>query len=252
VLLEPEPTAYDLRFRLFGTSVRVHPLFWLLALVLGWDLSAQRIEFLLIWVGCVFVSILLHEFGHVWAGRAFGAHGHIILFGMGGLAVGASRLFKWWQRVIVYLAGPAIQLLLYAALYLWLEYGLSREDIRGMPEWERMGLLFLIIINKFWPLLNLLPIFPLDGGQVSREVCVTVSPRRGLRVSLGISFVLALLLCLNEVSAVLQKGDGFLPYVPTGRSWFNVFLFGMFAYESFELLRQESRRNYWDDRDPWQ
>ena len=31
----PEPTAYDLRFRLLGIPVRVHPLFWIVMAVMG-------------------------------------------------------------------------------------------------------------------------------------------------------------------------------------------------------------------------
>jgi Zn-dependent protease len=247
VLIEPEHSPYELRFRLFGTHVRVHPMFWLLAAVLGWNQSGQRIEFLLVWIGCVFLSILLHEFGHVWAGRVFGAHGEIVLYAMGGLAVGASRLFEWWKRVIVYLAGPAVQLALYAAL----RYGVPRETLRDLPEWAIRAYFYLVLINWFWALFNLLPVWPLDGGQISREICVKIFPRRGLRISLGISFVVALVLALNELSDVLDVGP-FLPYVPTGHGWWNVILFGMFAYESFELLRRESRRNYWDDRDPWE
>lgn len=55
-------TPYDLRFQLLGMPVRVHPLFWLVAAMLGW--RNENIPLVLIWVGCVFVSILVHEYGH--------------------------------------------------------------------------------------------------------------------------------------------------------------------------------------------
>ena len=63
----------------------------------------------MLWIACVFLSILLHEFGHVWAGRGFGSDASIVLYSFGGLAVGASDQRLRWQRIIVYLAGPGIQ-----------------------------------------------------------------------------------------------------------------------------------------------
>src|SRR5262249_39943145 len=58
ILGMPAPTAYDLRFRFLGIPVRVHPLFWLTtALLAGQDAPTGSI---MIWIGCVFVSILVH------------------------------------------------------------------------------------------------------------------------------------------------------------------------------------------------
>ena len=51
----------------------------------------------------------------------------------------------------------------------------------------------MVFINLFWPLLNLLPIWPLDGGQITREACVgALGQQRGLSISLGISLVVAI------------------------------------------------------------
>ena len=66
---EPNRTPYDLRFNLFGIPVRVHPLFWLVAAILGAGSDPDPIE-LLLWIGTVFVSILIHEMGHALAARA--------------------------------------------------------------------------------------------------------------------------------------------------------------------------------------
>jgi stage IV sporulation protein FB len=52
------PTPYDLRFSLFGIPVRVHPFFWLVSLVMGWSPHAPQL--MVVWVACVFVSILVH------------------------------------------------------------------------------------------------------------------------------------------------------------------------------------------------
>ena len=71
LLGEPPRTGGDLNFQLFGIPVRVHPLFWLIAVLLGISGDPQPAEILL-WVVAVFVSILVHELGHALTMRAFG------------------------------------------------------------------------------------------------------------------------------------------------------------------------------------
>src|SRR5262245_60579268 len=67
-LSDPSATPLDVRFRLFGTDVRIHPLFWLITALLGWRspqhaiLPGNGIGDVLVWVLCAFFSILLHEF----------------------------------------------------------------------------------------------------------------------------------------------------------------------------------------------
>src|SRR5436309_2919858 len=109
---DPRPTPFDLRFRLLGVPVTVHPLFWLGAVVLGIDI-ARRLDLLLIWVACVFVGVLVHEMGHALAARAFGSgEARIWLLMFGGLAMGGGRLWARWQRIAFSLAGPAAGFLL--------------------------------------------------------------------------------------------------------------------------------------------
>ena len=62
VLFEPERTQFDLSWRMFRTPVRVHPMFWLMACLTGVNLLEEHAGLLFLWVGCVFVSILVHEF----------------------------------------------------------------------------------------------------------------------------------------------------------------------------------------------
>ena len=105
-LFEPERTAYDWHFRLFGIPIRVHPMFWLVGTILGFNAVELGVEYLLIWIVCLFVSILIHELGHVWMGQVFGADGHIVPDVFGGLAIGSNHLPNPWRRIAVCLAGP--------------------------------------------------------------------------------------------------------------------------------------------------
>jgi hypothetical protein len=251
ILNESNPTPMDLRFRLFGTYVRVHPLFWLIGAVFGWNVTseAHRLLDLSIWVACFFFSILLHEFGHVWMGRLFGTNGHIVLQGMGGLAIGASSLANWGQRILVYAGGPAIQLVLFGILWLSREQGV----FVGTPRAARLTIVYLCWQNLYWPLFNLLPIFPLDGGQISRELCCQASPYKGLLASLWISLALAAALALLALAVEYKQLD--LPWYPSGLNnlWLAVF-FAMFAAGSWQAIQAEahSRRAYDDDSMPWE
>jgi Zn-dependent protease len=248
LLLEPEPTPFDLHFRLFRTPVRVHPMFWALSALLGWEYSKFGLGYLVLWVLCVFVSILIHEFGHVWAGRLFGAEGYIVLFSFGGLAIGSSDLRVRWQRVLVYFAGPLIQLLL-AAIIWWGVRPLAWD--RVPPDWRvpvREAIVILLEINVFWPVINLLPIWPLDGGKIAREVCEALLGRRGVAVSLGISLVVSGLLALHTFLA--EKGRGLIPYVPPLGMYMALF-FLLFCVSSFLALQAENERFRRQGGDDW-
>src|SRR5438045_291862 len=116
--MEPTSTPYDLRWRMFGIPVRVHPMFWLVSVIMGANAFSQGVQYLLLWVGCMFISILIHELGHVLMGQAFGAYGHIVLDGFGGLAVGSNQLDVRWQRIAVCFAGPLAGFLFLGGLFL--------------------------------------------------------------------------------------------------------------------------------------
>jgi Zn-dependent protease len=256
MLFEPNRTSYDLNFRLFGVEVRVHPLFWLISALLGpHDLGAEHgVLRMLVWIACVFVSILLHELGHVLMGRLFGSRGHIVLYSFGGLAIGSSDLSSRWQRIAVLLAGPGIQLVLFGLVAYIVggvvpDVDVTRERLAlvraGTPRVIAAAALgALWAINLFWPLLNLLPIWPLDGGQVSRELCTWVSRRRGLRFSLGLSFAVAAFLAIHSLAD--HFGHHIPPPLPTG-DLYTALLFGMLAFSSFQYLRALDQYQPWDE-----
>jgi stage IV sporulation protein FB len=254
-LLEPEPTQFDLKFRLFGTHVRVHPMFWAVSGLLGerYLRGGERLGPFLSWIVCSFVSILLHEMGHVLAGRLFGSQGHIVLYSFGGLAIGSSELSKRWQRIVVYLSGPAAQLLLWALVMAAGIYYLPPLTPARLLNPTLLETVFeqLEWINLYWPLLNLMPIWPLDGGRVSREVLEWLMPRNGVSVSLGISFLLAALFAANSVMNA-TKHEPLIPYLYAG-SWWSALFFGMFAFQNFSELQQiHASRNRSGDDHPWE
>lgn len=273
LLLEPTETPYDLKWRMFGIHVRVHPMFWLVSLLMGSNALELGLQFLAAWVACVFVSILVHELGHVFVGRLFGAYGYIVLYGFGGLAVGSNRLARRRERIAVSFGGPLAGFVFLGVIFLVL--GLRDASLLpGYLELARtmLGLPFsgdestalavvrimargrmeffiiesLIFINLLWGLVNLLPVWPLDGGQISRDLCEGFLQERGLNLSLGISLVVAGLLALHSILAI--NGRPLLP-IPMG-SAYTAILFGLLALQSFQLLQQAHARRRWTD-DHW-
>jgi Zn-dependent protease len=271
-LLEPNQTPYDLRWRMFGIDVRVHPMFWLVSLFMGWNTRDHGFAYLFLWIGCVFISILIHELGHVVMGLAFGSRGYIVLYSFGGLAIGSANVRNRWQRIAVSFAGPLAGFLFMGLLFIIFRVveppraeAFLREtgQLLGMrlpvdARYAETTLLneavwYLAQINLFWGLVNLLPVFPLDGGQISRELFNGAMPGRGVRPSLGLSIAVAGLMCLNSLAA--YNGQPLIPKLPAG-GLYTAFLFGLLALSNFMDLQQQnppsSRGGYGDDRAPWE
>lgn len=230
------PTPYDLRFSLLGMPVRVHPAFWLVAAMLGfmgargWATALQTNELVivLLWVGCVFVSILVHELGHALAARSFGWYPEIVLYHFGGLAL-YQPLSGHTRRRSIFIAfsGPAAGFLLFGVMWL------TELFLRQNNAMTSLLLLYVLVqmkfINLWWGILNLLPVLPLDGGHICEDVCNLVDRRRGQRWALMIAVVVA-----GGVAALFLMQ----------RDYYIGILFGVLCYQNYQSL-QGYRGNYW-------
>lgn len=255
ILAEPPPSQGDLHFRLFDFPVRVHPFFWLVSLIMALRGESSPPAEVLSWVIAVFVSIVIHELGHAFLQRYYGGHPRIVLHGIGGLAICDDCDRSSRSQILISLAGPVAGFLFAAALLLLLAISGHQPGIyldgslpsdKALPEglrvfgvwllWESFSsqhvnvfLRYLFFINIMWGAINLLPIYPLDGGQISREVCQLSDSRRGIILSLQISMVAA----IGMAVIGLSWGDLFV-----------VVLFGYLAYSSYTTL-QAYRDNAW-------
>ncbi|MBN1853827.1 MAG: M50 family metallopeptidase [Pirellulales bacterium] len=241
-LANPPPTQYDLHFRLLGFPVRVHPFFWIMALILGLGGTQAEPTRVLIWIIAVFMSILVHELGHALAIRWSGGHARIVLHGFGGMAIEEQADRSSIQQMVISVAGPAagfvfgaLLIALMAAFGLQMKFrwalipviwvGSDQHIFRDQFLWD------LLCINIAWGLINLLPIYPLDGGQITRELFLLGKPQRGIILSLWISLVTALAVALY--AAVIW------------RTFFMAFFFGYLAYSSYQTLQAYQNRDYW-------
>jgi Zn-dependent protease len=241
----PPPTRYDLRFTLFGIPVRVHPLFWVIAALLG--STSNDIVKIITWIVAVFISVLIHELGHALVMRYYGISSNIILHFSGGLTVPESM--RWGsgvasialtpsQEILISLAGPfsgfAFAVFIIASVTLSGGSILMGRLLGVIPLPAAADLPFggailtsfvmsLLWVNIFWGIFNLMPVYPLDGGNVTRYALLKSDPWGGVRKSLWVSVV------AGGVIALV----GLIMF----RSMYMAFLFAFLAFQSYQSLR---------------
>lgn len=156
-----------------GSELRVHATFLLLLAWIGtaaWLAEGPAAALLNVaFVVALFACVVAHEFGHALMARRFGVRTpDITLLPIGGMA----RLEKIpeapGQEIAVALAGPAVNVVIWAGLTLFFGAGgnlaaLAEIDDTGQGFLERLA-----AVNLFLAAFNLIPAFPMDGGRVLR------------------------------------------------------------------------------------
>jgi stage IV sporulation protein FB len=151
------------------TSIDVDFSFFILIaffVILGYDPS-RGIEYALIWIPILFLSVLIHEMAHAAAIALLGfGSSQIVLGGMGGHTSNEQmRRARPWQDVVISVAGPISNFLL-AGVCLYLE----RNTTIGSTDKMLIVLLpTMTSASIWWGMLNLIPVAPLDGGHATRS-----------------------------------------------------------------------------------
>ncbi len=186
----PGPSgAYHL-FTAFGIRVYLHWTWFLLAAFAvqfrPQDWSA--VDRLAVMVG-VFGIVLLHEFGHSLACRSVGGRAdQIVLWPLGGVAFVQPPVRPGavlWSIV----AGPLVNVLLIPVFHgAWL----LAHNLTGESQWTSM-LSLLSVINLVLLIFNMLPIYPLDGGQTLQALLWFIVGRvRSLFIAAWIGMVIGI------------------------------------------------------------
>src|SRR6266540_2452935 len=162
-------------FRIAGIQLRIHITFLLLIAWLafgyyaqgGSAVAASRVIFVLL----LFLCVVLHEFGHAFAAKAFGINTpDITLLPIGGVARLERMPEEPVQELIIAVAGPLVNVVIAIVLFV---VGGSRGLLNPSTV-EAGGLIAqLLTINILLVLFNLLPAFPMDGGRVLRALLAT-------------------------------------------------------------------------------
>ena len=219
--------------------IPIHVSFWFVALVAlytkpFWQSgNSQMISAAFVLAVGLFVSILLHELGHALAGRLFRVDTSFIeLNGIGGLCHFERSLpASVVARSVIGLAGPAANLLLWLLLA-----QLARVEVFASGS----GLVPFVLaqlawVNKLLFIYNLLPAFPLDGGNV---LAALLAPILGPIWSRRLVAVLGLL-----VSAWIAyyAWPGIFQLMPPSSIW--MLLIAMFlGFLNYQVLSESVRR----------
>lgn len=168
--------------------IRIHPFFWLLIIALGW-LNSQTIMGTTIWAVVILVSIIIHELGHALTAVFFEQKAEIDLIGFGGQTSRSGKPLKLWQEFLIVINGPLAGFALCALAYPFFK----KVTFDSFQVWE-YAIVVTVYVNFFWTILNLLPIYPLDGGHLVRIILEGAFGIKGVRFALFFSMVLAGLL----------------------------------------------------------
>lgn len=171
--------------------------------------NSTDILLVLVFVFAGFLSIMIHELGHALAIRKYGLPAAITLRAFGGYASFPADKLDRKQSFVVTAAGPALQFV-FGVLLIVLAPSIS------IPE----GSLFLpflrdlIWVSIAWSILNCLPVYPMDGGQMMAAI---LGPKKQHNVHL-ISFIVAVII---GIAGYLYLGTILLPIFMALFAWQN-------------------------------
>lgn len=183
-------------FKLVGIEVFVH---WSWLLVAAYEVNQRKGSYpSLSWniaeYIALFAIVLLHEFGHAFACRQVGGRADkILLWPLGGVAYVSpppKALAHLWSIA----AGPLVNLLLVPILYFLL---VSTSSEGNLNSYDNLNIFIrnISFINFALLVFNLLPIYPLDGGQILRSLLWLVTDaRKSLRIACFIGLLGSLLI----------------------------------------------------------
>jgi Zn-dependent protease len=173
--------------QLFGIRIKIH---WTLFILLAWYLKISLPNGFnpidLWWIGIFLGTILLHELGHCFAARSTGGQAYeIILWPLGGLAMicGGKQTPRDWIWVAI--AGPLMHLpisLICATFLANAGHPVQLSDFNPLGEWNLPGdggrlnlIYFTFKLQVVLFCLNMVPAYPLDGGQIMLGLIATVT-----------------------------------------------------------------------------
>lgn len=225
--------------RYFGIPVRIHILFILFAyreLAASADVLGAFVYLLILWL-----SILVHEFGHALVARWCDGHAdEIILWPLGGLAFCRS-IFNPTAHFLTAIGGPMVSLALYSTSYILMHF--FPFLLAQIPY----AFSICVLVNEVNGMLfffNMIPAFPMDGGRILRDLLWYMV---GVEKATSIAVWLTRMIAIATVPLVLF----------TESYWFSQeYMLLFFAYYIFvsataeqEMLHYEGPVQYFSIRD---
>lgn len=168
----------------------------------------------------MFVSLLIHEYGHAITAQLFGAKSEITLEAFGGHASYKGKRLSSKKEFLITLNGPLLESLLIVTSYFLLKTGI----FRGHP-YINYALVVTMRLNIIWCLFNLIPLLPLDGGYIARYILGRVFGAKGVQASIFLG--LACCICLSPYFFI------------KGYYFFGVILL-VFGFQNYQLLQKSN------------
>jgi len=194
--------------------ITIHPIFWVITFALGWLSSGQDIVYTCMWVVVATISILVHEFGHALTAKAFGQRVHVELVGMGGLTHHRGGRLNSFKEFLIVLNGPLAGFFLFIICSTLLVF-YGKQMPLALVQMLHIG----VWINFYWTILNIMPVYPMDGGQLTRIILEAIFGTKGIKLSLLISMAVGGLLAV---------------YFLWSQSIYIAGIFLLFVYESYK------------------
>jgi Zn-dependent protease len=182
------------RFRIGPIPVRIEFPFFLVTVLLGFA-GRPSAMLLLGWTVAVFISVLVHELGHAVVGRMYGSPTSIVLHGMGGLTFrNGGRYPSAREDIVISLAGSATEIILLGVPAYMITH--SNPTLFFTSYSWYVFFWDLMWVSLGWGIINLLPILPLDGGNIAitllRRTRVDEPDRVARLLSVGTALGLAI------------------------------------------------------------
>jgi len=252
--------------RWLGVNVRVHALLVIgIALILALEANGSRVSSSLfqvsafVIVGMAIISLLIHEFAHVFAVQSLGGRvNEVVLMPWGGGTDVASAASPS-SRVVIYAAGPfanGVLFLMFGFLLTqtnhasWIEVMHPMRPIEFDPGNVQVSALkFLTWINFQLAIVNLIPCFPFDGAHLFRGIVGTLYP--GAKVNWIDSFVCMLGTFFGLAATALAFSAWENAWGPLPVNWFVLLIGGIslvYASQS-ALFRNINSSDSWPESD---
>ena len=207
-----------MELKLGSIPLRIQGSFFIMTLMLGFS-EGEPVK-LALWMAIVLVSVVIHELGHALMGKAFGLEPSIVLHGMGGLTSfnGGRAELSTARSIAISVAGPFAGFLFASVVYL-----AQRAGLHPVHPIARHAVWMLYIVNVVWGIFNLLPMLPLDGGNVLRAGARAITKDHGEKIARVVSILIAGSIALLSIWM---------------KQWWVLYLGVLFAFQNVQALRQ--------------
>ncbi|MDO8366798.1 MAG: site-2 protease family protein [Saprospiraceae bacterium] len=183
-----------------GIRIYIH---WTFLILIGWIVfsnlrtgaNTQEVLWSVLFVLTIFACVTLHELGHALTAKRYHIKTRdITLLPIGGVANMESIPENPKEELLVALAGPAVNVVIFGILYLAIGHTITEESFLQLKTIGPDNFLFAVMFVNLWlAIFNLIPAFPMDGGRVFRALLAFRMDRaRATRIAAGLGQVLAM------------------------------------------------------------